>query len=329
MPGAASVFIRAATVLGLLLLPLAARAQPSESYPAPTVSFPGGVTGLPNVIYARYAGYRALTLDLYQPPAQARPLILFLHGGSLKVGDARTALGIADFPARLAAMAAHGYVVASVNYRLRDEARFPAQVQDAKAALAFLRANAARYHIDPARVVVWGNSSGGQLAALVAMTCGRKEFAPPSGGNACVQGAVSWYGDLQLSQEASDPDVAAFLGCAPCGPADIATADPMTFASSATPPMLIIHGTADTGVSITQSQAMAKKLTDLKVPVETLTIPDVGHGFVGKTPEITRAANDQALARTLEFIAACSAAETGQLNNLYRLLEPSFVQLRL
>src|SRR6201999_3778465 len=164
---------------------------------AHTVSFPGGVTGHPDIVYASYAGFRPLSLDLYEPPPQAKPapLILFLHGGSLKAGDARTTLGIPDFPAHLAAMAAHGYVVASVNYRLRSEARFPAQVQDAKAAIAFLRANAAKYHIDPARVVVWGNSSGGQLAALVAMTCGRKEFAPPSGGNDCVQGAVSWYGD--------------------------------------------------------------------------------------------------------------------------------------
>jgi len=78
----------------------------------------------------------------------------------------------------------------------------------------------------------------------------------------------------------------------------------MTFASSAAPPMLIIQGAADTGVSVTQSQAMAKKLADLKVPVETLTIPDVGHGFVGNTPKITRAASDQALARTLKFIDA-------------------------
>jgi len=296
--------VRAAIVLTVLFLPLAVKAQSPDNYPAHAVSFAGRVRGTPDLVYAHYVGYRPLTLDLYQPPAQTNPapLILFVHGGSLKNGDARTALGIADFPAELAAMAAHGYVVASVNYRLRGEARFPAQVRDVKAALAFLRANAARYHIDPARAVVWGNSSGGQLAALVAMTCGRKEFAPPSGGDACVQGAVSWYGDLHLSQEAGDPDVAAFLGCAPCGPADIATADPMTFASSAAPPMLIIQGAADTRVSITQSQAMAKKLTDLKVPVETLTIPDVGHGFVGKTAEITRAANDQALTRTIKFI---------------------------
>ena len=300
------MFTRATAALILLLSPLAAKAQSPDRYPAHAVSFPGGVTGTPDIVYASYAGYRALSLDLYEPPARARPspLILFLHGGSLKNGDSRSALGISDFPAALASLAAHGYVVASVNYRLRGEARLPAQVKDAKAAIAFLRAHAATYHIDPARAVVWGNSSGGQLAALVAMTCGRREFAPPSGGEDCVQGVVSWYGDLNFSAEMKDPDAIAALGCSPCGAADFAAADPMTFASSTTPPMLIIQGAADTGIGMGPPQAMAKKLADLKVPVETLYIPDVGHGFIGKTPDITRAANDQALARTLKFIDA-------------------------
>lgn len=101
-----------------------------------------------------------------------------------------------------------------------------------------------------------------------------------------------------------DPDSMAALGCSPCEPADFAAADPMTFASAATPPMLIIQGTDDTGIGLGPPRAMAKKLTDLKVPVETLYIPDVGHGFVGKTAEITSAANDQALTRTLKFIDA-------------------------
>jgi dipeptidyl aminopeptidase/acylaminoacyl peptidase len=136
------------------------------------------------------------------------------------------------------------------------------------------------------------------------MTCGGREFAPPSGGNDCVQGVVSWYGNLKFSEEMKDPDSIAALGCAPCGPADFAAADPMTFASSRAPPMLIIQGTADKAVGMVQPQAMAKRLADLKVPVETLYIPDVGHGFVGKTPQITRAANDQALTRTLKFIDA-------------------------
>jgi acetyl esterase/lipase len=294
----------------------------ADPYPAHTVKFPGGVTGMPDMVFAGYTGYRPLTLDLYLPPARSKPspLVVFIHGGSLKSANARFAIGIPDFPSRLAALAARGYVVASVNYRLRDEARFPAQVQDVKAAIVFLRANAAHFNIDPSGAVVWGGSSGGQLAALVAMSCGKAEFAPrPSSGRPmlpevatanqahvsdCVQGAVSWYGDLNPSKEAGDPDVAAFLGCKPCGPAYIASANPMTFASSTAPPMLIIEGMADPAVSVTltQARAMAKRLAELKAPVETLYIPDVGHGFVGKTPQITRDANDRALARTFDHI---------------------------
>ena len=297
-------------------------AVPTNTYPVHSVLFAGGVTGLPDLIYASYVRYRPLSLDLYLPPARIRsaPLILFIHGGSLKAGGARTAIGIPDLPMKLATLAARGYVVAGVNYRLRDEARFPAQVQDVKAAIVYLRTNAARYRIDPDRAVVWGLSSGGQLAALVAMSCGKPQFEPPeSDGNPllpeipasrgarvsdCVQGTVSWYGDLQLSQEANDADVAAVLGCQPCAAPDIAVADPMSFASAEAPPMLIIHGTADSEVSITQSQAMASRLAELHVPVETLYIPDVDHGFIGRTPKATAAAHQQAFERTLAFIDA-------------------------
>ncbi|HEX4273035.1 MAG TPA: alpha/beta hydrolase [Rhizomicrobium sp.] len=292
----------------------------ADPYPAHAVKFPGGVIGMPDMVFAGYTGYRPLTLDLYLPLARPKPipLVVFIHGGSLKSANARFAIGIPDFPSRLAALAARGYVVASVNYRLRDEARFPAQVRDVKAAIIFLRANAARYNIDPSRAVVWGGSSGGQLAVLVAMTCGKAEFAPrPSSSRPmlpevaaanemhvsdCVQGAVSWYGDLALSQEAGDPDIAAFLGCNPCGPADIASADPMTFASAAAPPLLIIQGMDTASVLLTEARAMAARLVELKAPVETLYIPDVGHGFVGKTSQVTRDANDKALARTFDYI---------------------------
>ena len=118
----------------------------------------------------------------------------------------------------------------------------------------------------------------------------------------CVQGAISWYGPLEFSQEANDPDTQAMLGCNPCSASQIAAADPMTYASASAPPMLIVHGTADQAVSITQSQDMARRLAALKVPIETLYIPGVDHGFVGETLEATRAANDKALQHTFDFI---------------------------
>src|SRR5262249_28539764 len=121
------------------------------TYPAHTVAFAGDVTGIPDLVYASYEGVRSLTMDLYLPRGSAHPFVLFLHGGSFHAADSRFNLGVIDLPAMLASMAAHGYVVASINYRLTGEAKFPAQLQDVKAAIKFLRANASDYGLDPAR----------------------------------------------------------------------------------------------------------------------------------------------------------------------------------
>jgi len=328
------MFIRGMIASLLMLAPFAAQAQvpdtvtfapPSprtDTYPAHMAKFGGGVTGIPDIVYASYSGYRPLTLDLYLPPEGSRPnpLVIYAHGGSFHAADSRFILGIDDFPAALASLAARGYAVASVNYRLSGEAHFPAQIQDVKAAIAFLRANAAKYHIDPARAVAWGVSSGGQLAALVAESCGKAEFAPlPSNSRPilpdvarvqaahvsdCVQGAVIWYGDMDLNREAPDPALEPFLGCSPCGKAELAATSPINFVTTATPPMLLVNGIADPAIPVAEAAAMARRLTEAGVPVQTLLIPDVGHGFIGKTPEITRAANARALARTAEFIDA-------------------------
>src|SRR3546814_8274257 len=80
----------------------------------------------------------------------------------------------------LASLAARGFVVASVDYRLTGEARFPAQVQDVKAAICYLRSQSASFGIDPARVYLWGGSAGGHLAALAAASCGVAAFDPPA-----------------------------------------------------------------------------------------------------------------------------------------------------
>jgi acetyl esterase/lipase len=307
--------VRGALALLLLLMPLAAAGQipiapetiSSDSYPAHIARFPGGVTGFPDLVYAGYSGYRPLTLDLYLPPGgKLKPLVLYVHGGGLRASNARHAIGIPDFPAVLARLAARGYAVASVNYRLSSEARFPAQVQDVKAAIVYLRANAGKYRIDPARALVWGGSSGGELAGLVAASCGKPEFQPRVARGApvsdCVQGAVIWYGDLDLAMEAPDPATNAFLGCDPCSAAQLASASPIAFVTPATVPMLLVHGAEDAAVPLAVPQAMARKLTQQGVPVETLFIPGVGHGFVGKTPAQTKAANDQALTRSFAYI---------------------------
>ncbi|MDB5738998.1 MAG: hypothetical protein JWP16_38 [Alphaproteobacteria bacterium] len=104
----------------------------SRSYGPQRVSFGGGVSATFDITYQTLKGFRPLTLDIYQPARRAwpLPLVVFVHGGGFGGGDTRHAAGFEDFPGTLAALAAQGYVVASVNYRLSGEARFPAALLD-------------------------------------------------------------------------------------------------------------------------------------------------------------------------------------------------------
>jgi acetyl esterase/lipase len=313
-----------AAVLAVPMPPVtvAPRTVRNDVFPRPSVPFADGVIALPDVEYSNLVGYRPLLLDIYMPQEAAalHPLVIWIHGGGWNRGDSRTSGPIADYPATLATLAAHGYVVASVNYRLSGEARFPAQIQDIKAAIRFLRANAPKYGIDPARILLWGGSAGGHLAALAATSCGVAAFEPqPSTGrltraaaNAarlpavsdCVQGAVIWYGVFDLGQlRATDPSE--LLGCEPhdCT-AKAAAASPINYVSASTPPMLLIHGLADTEVPVQQSRDMAERLQKAGVSVETLFIPDVDHGFIGESADATRDANLKALQHSFDYIDA-------------------------
>ncbi|MFB3813833.1 MAG: alpha/beta fold hydrolase [Terriglobales bacterium] len=300
-----------------------------DRFPKTSARFPSGVVAQPDIEYANLVGFRPLHLDLYtheRSGPQARPLVVWIHGGAWKRGDSRTSAAYANFPAVLASLAARGYVVASINYRLSGEARFPAAIQDVRAAIRYLRANAARFGIDPNRVILWGGSAGGHLAALAATTCGLAAFDPPRltgrfPGKAaasviepavsdCVQGVVAWYGlfDLAVLTSPTDSHVSDFLGCQPrdC-PKLAALASPVIHITCSSPPMLLIHGTADKTVPLQQSEEMAERLLKAGVPVETLFIPNVGHGWIGANAADTRNASLLALRRTFEFIDAVAA----------------------
>jgi acetyl esterase/lipase len=246
-----------------------------DHYPAPPVRFANGVRGVPAVVYRTQPGYRPLTLDLYLPPATARkpahgfPLVVYIHGGAWMGGDSRRSGVFVDFPAVLAALAARSYVVASVDYRLSGEAIFPAQIQDVKAAIKFLRLHAADYGIDPARAIAWGASAGAHLAALAAVSCGAQPLEPrqttppaapesqpapdsPAGTAApsdvdvsdCVQASVAWFGvfdmatiqvqarhDSAMSRDAPDAPEWRLLGCfaGQCSEGQLAAASPVAY----------------------------------------------------------------------------------------------------
>lgn len=290
--------------------------EPALGDPMPErrVAFPGGVTASTDIVFSTIPGYRPITLDLYRATSASspQPLVIYIHGGGWMNGHTRQSGAFSDFPAVLADLAARGYVVASLEYRLSREAPFPAAIDDVRTAIRFLKANAAPYGIDAGRVGVWGGSAGGQLAALAALDCG----AAPAGADKanatqsdCVQAGVGWYGvyDFATMPKSNIPQAEnAYLDCEKVScPADrIAAASPAAHVDRKDPPMLLIHGTEDRVVPVSQSQELAAKLKAAYVPVTLDIIAGVGHSWIGANEGATRAASLRALDLTFRFFDA-------------------------
>ena len=285
--------------------PVAATPVLEDRFPIVAVDFPGGVKAYRDIVYQQLPGYRPQIVDIYVPATPGpHPLILYIHGGGWVGGHTRHSGALADFPRVLASLAAEGFTVASLEYRLADEARFPAQLQDSNAALRFLRANAAQYKIDPSRAGIWGGSAGGHLAALTATTCKDTTLDPKAANDGCVQAAATWYGVFDFSALRGGNDSAGqrLLGCeGPC-PADrLAAVSPVAHIDRNSPPFLLIHGDDDKVVPVSQSHLGEAALKKAGVPVASIYIPGVDHSFVGKTPEATRDATLQAVNATFDF----------------------------
>jgi acetyl esterase/lipase len=214
-------------------------------------------------------------LDLYTPGTGSGPfpLVIWIHGGGWSAGNkSQVELSLQ--------LACRGYAVASINYRLSGAAIFPAQIYDVKAAIRYLRANASALGIDPNRIGVFGSSAGGHLASLAASSVGVSSLEDLTQGNAAtssaVQAAVAWYGpsdfaqmDTQVIAQGCNPNAAThngrdspeskLVGCvvgdASCAPA-VARANPATYISANTPPMLLMHGKLDCTVPNGQSTVM-------------------------------------------------------------------------
>jgi acetyl esterase/lipase len=295
---------------GARVFPVAARPVLEDRFPNPPVAFPGGVKAWHDVVYQSVPGYRPQIVDIYVPAsAGPHPLILYIHGGGWVAGHTRHSGALADFPKVLASLAAEGFTVASLEYRLSGEARFPAQLQDANAAIRFLRANAARYKIDPKRVGLWGGSAGGHLTALTAVTCRNTDLDPAAGKDGCVQAAVTWYGVFDFANLASAPNGNAagkqLLGCEEtCPDEKIRAVSPVTYIDAKDPPFLLIHGEEDKTVPVAQSHEAEAAFRKAGVPVEAIYIAGVDHSFIGHTPEETRAATLKATNATFDFFHA-------------------------
>ena len=197
-----SLVVVAACLAALVLVVLTAAAgQAAHQSAKAAASEPADVTVHKDIEYAPGGGPSHL-LDLYLPASAASgkavPLVVFIHGGGWHSGSKD------GCPAKF--LASYGYAVASINYRFLKDAVFPAQIEDCRTALRFLRSQAAKYHIQPDHVAVWGGSAGGHLAALLgtsaAVNFGTKPVAATAVGkvdeSVRVQCVIDMYGPVEF-----------------------------------------------------------------------------------------------------------------------------------
>jgi acetyl esterase/lipase len=233
---------------------------------AKNITVPDDVEEILGIEYGT-GGRRKLQLDLYLPKGRkkATPAIIFIHGGAWKSGKR------SDMKFYCVKFAEKGYVTATVTYRLMDEACFPAAVHDVKCAVRWLRANAAKYQVDPKHIAVSGNSAGGHLSMMIGYS--DDPSLEGDGGNNNVSSrvcaVVDFYGPTDLTTDFAKKQelVEQFIGGKTYDEAPDAykMASPIFHLTRDDPPTLIFHGTIDSTVPIVQADMLAKKLKELGI----------------------------------------------------------------
>ena len=217
-------------------------------------------------------------LDIWYPDEEQEkyPVVIHFHGGGFCVGGHRE-----DSLEPMLKALDHGYALVSVEYRKSGEARFPAMVYDAKAAIRFLKENAKKYKLDPEKIALWGPSSGGWLVSITALTEGNPAFEDLSMGyeneNTNVQAVVDWCGpcgyfdemDQQFKESGKgtpdhglpDSPESRFMGATlEHIPELVRMASPCTYVNQKMPPFFIMHGSEDEIVPVQQSMKLAEQI---------------------------------------------------------------------
>lgn len=274
-----------------------ALAQPPRG-PAPV---PEGVKVERDIVYAQASG-KDLLMDIYRPVKQsgALPVVVWVYGGAFRAGskdDGQT--GTATW------LATHGYAVVAFNYRLSQVAKFPAQANDCKAAIRWLRVNARKYGLDARRIAAWGASAGGHLSAMLGTSGGVAELEGDLGNpseSSRVQAVVDFYGPTDFLQmdaqsipggqkhDPPDSPESQLVG----GPIQenkerVARANPVTYVTPDDPPFLILHGDRDPLVPVGQSELLHTALRRAGVPVTFHKIVGAGHGGPEFSSRLVRA----------------------------------------
>ena len=257
--------------------------------PAPPPRVPPGVKALRDLAYIE-GGHERQKLDLYLPEKAAGPLpvIIWVHGGGWQAGSKD------GCPPLRGGYLERGYAVASIGYRLSQHAVFPAQIEDCKAAIRFLRAHAQEYGLDTAHFGVWGSSAGGHLVALIGTSGDVKDFEVGANldQSSRVQAVCDFYGPTDFTAfvttpsyeshaTAASPEAKLIGGAVMENKDKAARVNPITYVSKDDPVFLIVHGDKDPTVPINQSQLLFEALKKVGLTPHLHVIHGAGHGGPG------------------------------------------------
>jgi len=252
----------------------------------------GCSTAPPQVAFTLGTAYRNLTycnsqqLDLYVPRVaitRPLPLAMYVHGGGMTAGDK------SDInPIFLNGLASAGYAVASVNYRLAPGSHFPAQIEDVKCAIRYLRAEAPKYGINGTEMFAFGTSVGGQLVALAALTGSHSKFdvGPYSAEPSNLLAVVDMFGPANLTEGASgfsSSDIQQVFGNDDHG--ELVLASPTHYVAPNSPPILLVQGDDDTKVLKSQAIELYRDLKAAGDPTQLVLVQNMGHMFIQVGPK--------------------------------------------
>ncbi|MDT8990472.1 alpha/beta hydrolase [Curvibacter sp. APW13] len=273
-----------------------------------------------DIAYAQLSARQ--TLDVFLPTGKGPfPVVVNIHGGAFRMGS-KEMLDTAVARALLA----QGFAVVSVNYRLSAEARFPAAIEDVKAAIRFVRAQAGAWRLDARHVLVFGQSAGGNLASLAGTSAAQGLWDNPALGHAdqssAVQGVIDWFGPSDFAQMDAqakaqgcaerdqthgqpDSPESAYLG-APIAqvPDLVRLTNPITHIGPSTPPFLLFKGDQDCVVPVGQSVLLYEALRAAGRDVQLVRLPHAGHGDFGGSGAFSAPENVQRIVAFAQRVVA-------------------------